>query len=298
MQYQYAIGNWVYFGDNPISKSEYSKVYRCYNTTTHTTAILKILPKEGRSARFSHNEAEKTKFLRGRHPSIPTIWDILESPQYYYIVMEEISNGDLLSYVNRTEYFSETEIFHLFSQIVDIISFFHQNLMAHRDIKLENFLITTTKEIKIIDFGFTKSIPESQLIQDSSGTLHYAAPELISGGPNNPYKTDIWSMGVILYTFMYHRLPFRAAKGDNTNETLKHLIRSGQYSKPIPVNGPRSKELVTLLDSILQVDPAKRATLSDIKSSEWYMSQLARRIPSDPSPNSSSSSSSSPTVSH
>jgi len=196
-------------------------------------------------------------------------------------MMEEIKSGDLLGYVNRTTSFSDNEIFYLFSQVVDAVEFLHQKKIAHRDLKLENFLITDTKKLKIIDFGFSLFVPDTGRVTQTSGTLHYASPELILGLAHDPYKSDVWAMGVILYTFMYHRLPFRS----DDNEVLKKRIKDGSYTLP-RVEPPMKDDLIILLDSMLALDPDKRCGLAEIKSSQWYTGHLSATIPQDLTPRS------------
>lgn len=126
---------------------------------------------------------------------------------------------------------------------------------AGRDLKLENLLLDKRENVKISDFGFAKMVPSNQPVGRSSsyrqvncfshlsqtycGSFAYACPEILLGLPYNPFLSDTWSMGVILYTLMVARLPF-----DDTN--LKKLLRETQKEVTFPANHTISQECKVL----------------------------------------------------
>lgn len=126
---------------------------------------------------------------------------------------------------------------------------------AGRDLKLENLLLDKRENVKISDFGFAKMVPSSQPVHSSPsyrqmnslshlsqtycGSFAYACPEILLGLPYNPFLSDTWSMGVILYTLVVARLPF-----DDTN--LKKLLRETQKEVTFPANLTISQECKVL----------------------------------------------------
>ncbi|KAM9066267.1 testis-specific serine/threonine-protein kinase 4 isoform 1-T2 [Sarcophilus harrisii] len=150
---------------------------------------------------------------------------------------------------------------------------------AGRDLKLENLLLDKRENVKISDFGFAKMVPTTVQIQQKSsqhlmgcfshlsqtycGSFAYACPEILLGLPYNPFLSDIWSMGVILYTLVAAHLPF-----DDTN--LKKLLRETQKEVNFPANHPVSQECKNLIHMMLR-QAAKRATILDILKDPWVL---------------------------
>ncbi|KAJ1484155.1 kinase-like domain-containing protein, partial [Baffinella frigidus] len=85
----------------------------------------------------------------------------------------------------------------------------HRSGIVHRDIKLDNLLIDEHKNIKIVDFGFSVSFKEGQLLRKACGSPSYAAPEIVSRKPYIPTAIDVWSLGVVLYAMVSGYFPFQ-----------------------------------------------------------------------------------------
>lgn len=84
----------------------------------------------------------------------------------------------------------------------------HSQLICHRDLKLENILVSDRQRIKIIDFGFGIRTPEDVLLKIYCGTSSFMAPEIIRKNDYNGFKADIWALGVVLYVMLTGRFPF------------------------------------------------------------------------------------------
>ncbi|XP_023563473.1 testis-specific serine/threonine-protein kinase 4 isoform X3 [Octodon degus] len=148
-----------------------------------------------------------------------------------------------------------------------------------RDLKLENLLLDKQENVKISDFGFSKMVSSnktghsspsyqrssifSQVSQTYCGSFAYSCPEILRGLPYNPFLSDTWSMGVILYTLMVAHLPF-----DDTN--LKKLLRGTQKEVTFPPNHAISQECKSLILQML-CQAAKRATILDIIKDPWVL---------------------------
>ena len=144
------------------------------------------------------------------------------------------------------------------------LQYIHSNNIVHRDIKPDNILLDLDNTIKLCDFGVSKIITPGQLINDSCGTPAFIAPEILLDTPHNPYFTDIWSCGVVLYAMVTGFFPFRGI-----NETQLHeSILSGVYPKP----KDNSEELNDLLSRILNTNPNKRISLEMILGHPWLNS--------------------------
>jgi serine/threonine protein kinase len=118
--------------------------------------------------------------------------------------------------------------------------------------------LDASHNIKIGDFGMAQLMKgENNLLKTSCGSPHYASPEIIEGGTYDGTRTDVWSMGVILYALITGSLPF----DDENLGTLLDLVRRGQYSTPSFV----PKDIADLISKMLTVDPAKRIPIAHIK---------------------------------
>ena len=124
----------------------------------------------------------------------------------------------------------EPEARKYFRQLISAIDHSHRANVVHRDLKLENMLLDENKNLLVTDFGLGRSFdPESnQFMSTFCGTPNYASVEMVSGVPYVGVKSDIWSMGVILYYLLSGEYPF---KGQNTSMLYKN-IKEVKYCMP------------------------------------------------------------------
>lgn len=193
---------------------------------------------------------------------VPICMDIVA-----YIVMEYIEGITLLDYVKRFyNSYTETTIKLYFLQILDAIEYVHDLGYAHRDLKLENIMISEKdKRIVLIDFGFSSETVHSQLLKTSCGSPMYAAPEIWMGQPYVGAMVDVWSLGIILYSLVYGRFPYDI--GEHDLYTLSRTIVNQDIVLPIKVG--YSMNLFHLLADILSKDVKKRIPISEIRKRTW-----------------------------
>ena len=156
------------------------------------------------------------------HPNIVEVYDVGEEDGEYYIVMEYLSGKTLKQLLKKRESLTITEVIDIMSQITDGIAHAHDAYIIHRDIKPQNIIIEDDGRIKITDFGIAMALNATQLTQTNSvmGSVHYLPPEQASG-KSATIKSDIYSMGILMYELITGTVPFR---GDNAVEiALKHM---------------------------------------------------------------------------
>ena len=151
------------------------------------------------------------------HPCIIRAYDVYDTPQAVYIILELVEGGELFDRVVATGQFDERTSKFLFRQMCLGVKYLHDRSITHRDLKPENVLLTLldTNETlaKITDFGLSKFINETSLMKTFCGTPNYLAPEVLStrGEASYSNKVDVWSLGVILYICLVGYPPFTGA---------------------------------------------------------------------------------------
>jgi serine/threonine protein kinase len=147
-----------------------------------------------------------------------------------------------------------------FSQIISAMGHCHAKFIAHRDLKLENILVDSEDKIKIIDFGFADFVRSGR--KTFCGSMYYIAPEIINGDEEySSIKSDIWSLGIVLYAMLSGRLPFG---GKNDKEISRRIV---EQKLVLPEYMPA--DVSDLLMRMLRKNPEKRITLSGIREHIW-----------------------------
>ena len=210
-----------------------------------------------------YHEIDLMKNLR--HNSIVKILETLETENYILIIMENISGGDLLSFVKKRTKLNEKTSRIIFKQLINSLKFIHSKGIIHRDIKLDNILIDLNNSIKLCDFGVGKNYKKNEKLKDQCGTPAYIAPEILNNeeGYFGP-PVDIWSSGVVLYAMLSGNVPFKA----NNIKDLHQLIINGQYNNIKDI----SNDARNLIKKILEVDPSKRINIEGILNHPWMIS--------------------------
>ncbi|KAF3120446.1 hypothetical protein TWF703_002604 [Orbilia oligospora] len=190
------------------------------------------------------------------HPNMIELYEIWDSRDEVYLVLEYVSGGDLLQYMTKKRFLPEKEVARLFKQLITGLSHLHRFSIYHRDLKHENLMMDQHGNVKIGDFGMAALQPAGKMFTSACGSPNYAAPEVVQGLPYNGSAADIWSSGVILYGMLTHQLPF---DDPDTSAILSRIV-CAEYKLPRSI----SFEAGDLIKRILELDPAKRIKLEKI----------------------------------
>jgi len=162
-----------------------------------------------------------------QHPSIIRLYDVFEEKDYYYLVTEKMTGGELFDRIVQKSYYNEKEARDTCVILFKAIQYCHSKQVAHRDLKPENLLLQSAdndSNIKIADFGFAKKCLRPNSLTTQCGTPGYVAPEILEGTPYDT-KADMWSLGVIVYILLGGYPPFI----EQNQRDLFRKIRKGQY---------------------------------------------------------------------
>ena len=246
-----------------IGHGAFGKVNICLHILSGRIVAIKSIKKENGifSKKNIQYEINLMKKLRG-HKNIITLFEKFENNKYYFIVMENAIGGNLLQTIKKMTKLTETQSKNIFKQLIKTLKYIHSKNIVHRDIKPHNILLDLNDNIKICDFGVGKEIIKGNLLNETCGTPAYVSPELLSGKFFDPFKSDIWSCGVVLYFMLSGFVPFR---GENDKELHNNIIKGN-----FPSIDNISNECSDLLNKILEVDPNKRLDLDDILNHKWF----------------------------
>eukprot|EP01137_Pigoraptor_chileana_P011577 Opistho-2@62674 len=260
------VGPWT-IGDF-VSKGS---VVRCATNASGERAAVKVLDKRhlGPTDReLVRHQVKLLRSLRG-HDNIINLVDVHETEEELFLVYEHIRQGEeLLEYLQSRKRLGEDEARMVFAQIASAVVHLHAKGIAHRDMKLPVLLFDVRRHVvKITDFTFAIQVAPGQLICDQRGSPAYVSPEILSSEPYDPYKADVWAMGVILYALLAGTYPF----ADADPQRLFARIASGRFDHPANV----SREVRSLLTQMLCVDPRARISAAEVLSHPWIRAGYA-----------------------
>ena len=164
------------------------------------------------------------------------------------MVMEYASGGELRTLISRRKRLQEDEARYIFHQLCNAVSYCHKYKIIHRDLKPENIIFESPEsyKIKVVDFGISGLVSNTDKDRSNAGSLKYMAPEVLSFKKNEADPAvDIWSMGCILFTMVTGHSPFR----DKDKEKTRERIINCEYS--FPDHTPLSNSVKDLISKIL-----------------------------------------------
>ena len=242
---------------------------------------------------------EITLLKKINHPNIVRLIDLKKTKSHCYIVMEFCNGGDLSGCLKKYKAahrrpFPEEVVQYIMRQVVSGLAFLHSNKIIHRDLKLDNILVTFPSEndkkslnmmkatAKIIDFGFATKLhsSKSNLTYTVLGTPSNMDPQLLKNmetrTPNQQgydEKADIWSLGTLCYEMLVGHMAFCGS----SMQELFQKVRQGTYSLPTNL----SKEVVSFINGMLQKDPSKRLSASQLLKHEFLVKNVKQFQPMD-----------------
>jgi serine/threonine protein kinase len=222
-------------------------VYKGQDLLLHRKVAVKMLRHQ-----YVHDEEFIRRFRREAqsaaslsHPNVVSIYDVGQEGESHYIVMEYIEGTTLNDLIKEKAPLQVEEAVHYASQIADALDHAHHNDIIHRDIKPHNILIGKNGRIKVTDFGIARAATSSTITQTGSviGSVHYFSPEHAKG-TNTGEKSDLYSLGIVMYQMLTARLPFIGESPISV--ALKHLQEDVEDPRKVNPLIPQSVENVIL----------------------------------------------------
>ena len=189
-----------------------------------------------------HTEAQAVAMLS--HPNIVTVYDVSRTQDVDYIVMELIEGMTLKQYMQKRGQLSWKEALHFSMQISKALMHAHSRGIIHRDIKPHNIMILKDGSVRVADFGIARlSSTQNTLTQQTLGSVHYISPEQAKGSSIDA-RTDIYSLGVVMYEMLTGRLPF---EGENAvSIAIQHISSVPLMPREINPEIPVGMETITM----------------------------------------------------
>ncbi|KRX10460.1 Protein kinase-like domain [Pseudocohnilembus persalinus] len=188
------------------------------------------------------------------------------------ILMEYASNGELLEYVKR-EKFSEKLARTYFLQLVQGMEKLHAQGIAHRDIKLDNLLLSENFQLKIADFGWATEYSQNQLLSERAGTEVNLAPEIIDYKAYVPEKIDVFACGIVLFQLVVGQSPINT-KARKTDKIYKYFANNMTHKIWKQLKDKKnlkvSDEFKNLIELMINFNYKQRPTFKQILQHEWF----------------------------
>jgi serine/threonine protein kinase len=259
-----------------LGEGGFAKVYAAHDKKTMDRCAVKVVNKANRdSAEMEYILREMDIMMRVSHPNIVATFDVFDTPSVLNLVIDIMPGGELFDIVADKGHLSEAQASQVVRELIKACDYLHSIDIVHCDIKPENILCKSAEwplEVKLCDFGLSDYIDparEQELGHDNTltaviGTPGYIAPEVVKREPYGR-AVDMWACGVVLYVMLSGRLPFF---GRTDVECLRRIAH-GQYSFPDREWKDISEHAISLVKSLLQVNPTKRLTAHAALQHRW-----------------------------
>lgn len=249
-----------------IGAGALSRVYLAIHSATgQNYAIKKISLSQLTKSDLTSVEKELQIHTKLSHERILKLYDFFLEGRSVYLVLEYCKRGSLFSYLNQEKRIGEIEAMRLFQQICEGIVYLHSQGYLHRDVKLENLLLSDDNSVKICDFGWSCDLAEIEYRKVRAGTCAYMSPESLTMILQDELS-DVWSLGVVFYELLSGKKPYSGISLDDQLLVIKY--KKINFSK---LN--IGEEVQRLVSGILQIDKSKRPSLDSILHSTCLINQ-------------------------
>uniref|UniRef100_A0A8C7QCY9 Ribosomal protein S6 kinase related a n=1 Tax=Oncorhynchus mykiss TaxID=8022 RepID=A0A8C7QCY9_ONCMY len=213
-----------------IAKGSFGPILKVKDRLKEKTYAVKVLPK---SEILKHGVLEQSKeevIIQRQlsHPFLHNLQDCWQTQRHLFIMCEYCSTGDLYTYWILKGQFGDDEARVFAAELGCALGFLHDFGIMHRDVKMENVLLSDQGHLRLADFGLSRRLERGARAFTICGTIQYMAPEVLSGGPYS-HAADWWSLGILLFSMVTGKFPV-PPEPDHCNMLRK--VRDCPYSIP------------------------------------------------------------------
>uniref|UniRef100_A0A8C8CDB3 Serine/threonine-protein kinase PLK n=1 Tax=Oncorhynchus tshawytscha TaxID=74940 RepID=A0A8C8CDB3_ONCTS len=247
-----------------LGKGGFAKCYEMTDLSTSKVYAAKIIPHTRVSKPHQREKIDREIELHRvlHHKHIVHFYHHFEDKDNIYILLEYCSRRSLAHILKARKVLTEPEVRYYLRQIVSGLKYLHEQEILHRDLKLGNFFVSETMELKVGDFGLAAKLePAGNRRKTICGTPNYLSPEVLNK-QGHGCESDVWALGCVMYTMLLGRPPFETT---NLKETYR-CIREARYSLPSSLS-PQAKQLIS---SLLAKTPEDRPHLDHILRHEFF----------------------------
>ncbi|XP_064360962.1 serine/threonine-protein kinase Nek5 isoform X3 [Dromaius novaehollandiae] len=261
-----------------IGEGSFGKVFLAKGKVNNEQCVIKEINLTKMHVKEKEaSQKEVILLAKMNHANIVTFYTSLQEKNKLYIVMEYCDGGDLMKRINMQHgvLFDEDQILNWFVQIALGLKHIHDRKILHRDVKAQNiFLSNNGKVAKLGDFGIARELNNTmELAYTCVGTPYYLSPEICENRPYNN-KTDIWSLGCVLYELCALKHPF---EGNSLHQLVLKICR-GHFQ---PVSPNYSYDLRILISQLFKISPRDRPSINSILRKPFLEKFIVRHLPSE-----------------
>lgn len=253
-----------------IGEGAYGRAVLCQDNKSGQLVVIKEIAMKNLSLQEQRDAKKETTILASlHHPNIIGYKGSFMKNNVLHIIMDYADNGDLFAQIQKAKgtHFKEDQILDWFVQICLALKHIHDRKILHRDIKCQNIFLMKNGMIKMGDFGIAKILDHTgQLSKTAIGTPYYLSPEICQGKSYNA-KSDVWSLGCVLYELCTLNHAFDS---NCMNGLIMKILRSRH--SPIPYT--YSQNLRSLVDSLLDKDQRKRPSVNQILRKDFIKARI------------------------
>ena len=256
-----------------LGRGTFGKVYLATQKISGRQVAIKCIEKVAlKNADMIKRVFNEVRILsQVSHPNVVKLYEIFENSKFYFFATELAERGDLMGLLRAQGPFSSAQIFHVLRDILSALRYLREQGVLHRDLKLDNVLLTPDYRAKICDFGVAERLRSNFPLREKCGTPAYLAPEIIKKIYNG-FASDFWALGVCLFILTTGLPPFSA----RSIEALENAILT-QEPKLHHVHDPKLRHLIA---SLLAKNPEARPNADEVEASEWFV-EMSRLCPKD-----------------
>lgn len=259
-----------------IGEGSFGKVYQAVSVLTGKEVAIKKFDKaEIKTEMAKMKIFQEAKILTMLdHPNVARMLEVFENKGNIFCVMEFAKEGDILDLIKAKGPLSEDIARFIVIQVAHGLKHCHSRNILHRDIKLDNVLLSENFISKICDFGISKIVKKGEIMHEDCGTPAYTAPEVVGGNGYSGFKADVWSLGIMLFVMVSGKVPFKDKS--KSLDVLHALIKKGEYT--FPTNVALSEPLKDLITKMLLVNPEDRITVEGIIDHPWFQNPMITEL--------------------